>query len=34
MHNTLYASEIEFVNLTDHEIRLGDGLVIPRAPRC
>ena len=27
MDNTLYASEIEFVNLTDHEIRLGDGLI-------
>jgi hypothetical protein len=33
MSDTLYASEIEFVNLTDHEIRLGDGLVIPKAAR-
>ena len=31
--NTILASEIEFVNLTDHEIRLGDGLVIPRAAK-
>jgi len=29
--NTIFASEIEFVNLTDHEIRLGSGLVIPRS---
>jgi hypothetical protein len=33
MDNTLYASEIELVNLTDHEIRLGDGLVIPHATK-
>lgn len=33
MHDTLYASKIEFVNLTDHEVRLGNGLVIPPAPR-
>ena len=29
--NIIFASEIEFVNLTDHEIRLGSGLVIPRS---
>lgn len=27
------ASELKFVNLTDHEIRLGDGLVIPKSDR-
>jgi hypothetical protein len=26
----IFTSEIEFVNLTGHSIRLGDGLVIPR----
>jgi len=33
MDDTLYASEIKFVNLTDHEVRLGDGLVVPSADR-
>lgn len=33
MTDKLYASEIEFVNLTDHEIRLGDALVIPPTDR-
>lgn len=33
MDNKIYASEIQFVNLTDHEIRLGDGMLLPRAPK-
>lgn len=33
MDKTLIASEIQFVNLTDHEIRLGDGMLIPRAAK-
>lgn len=33
MDDTLYASEIKFVNLTDHEVRLGDGLVVPSTDR-
>jgi len=33
MYDTLYASEIKFVNLTDHEMRLGDRLVVPPADR-
>jgi len=31
--NTILACEIEFVNLTDHEVRLGDGLVITQAAK-
>ena len=33
MGETVFASQIEFVNLTDHDIRLGDGLVIPRTSK-
>jgi len=33
MGETIFASRIEFVNLTDHDIRLGDGLVIPRVSK-
>jgi len=33
MGETVFASQIEFVNLTDHDIRLGDGLVVPRASK-
>jgi hypothetical protein len=33
MDKTLLASEIQFVNLTDHEIRLGDGMLIARAAK-
>ncbi|MBM3120743.1 MAG: hypothetical protein FJZ97_00995 [Chloroflexi bacterium] len=33
MDKALLASEIQFVNLTDHEIRLGDGKLIPRAAK-
>ena len=33
MGETVFASQIEFVNLTDHDIRLGDGLVIPRVSK-
>ena len=33
MDKPLLASEIQFVNLTDHEIRLGDGMLIPRAAK-
>ncbi len=33
MDDTLYASKIEFVNLTDHEVRLGNGLLISPGPR-
>jgi len=33
MDKTLIASEVQFVNLTDHEIRLGDGMLIPRAAK-
>lgn len=31
MDETLFASEIRFVNLTDHEVRLGDSLALPGA---
>jgi hypothetical protein len=33
MGETVFASQIEFVNLTDHDIRLGGGLVIPRTSK-
>jgi hypothetical protein len=33
MADSLHASEIDFVNLTDHEVRLGDRLAIPPAGR-
>jgi hypothetical protein len=33
MDKTLIASEVQFVNLTDHDIRLGDGMLIPRAAK-
>jgi len=33
MGETVFASQIEFVNLTDHDVRLGDGLVIPRVSK-
>ena len=31
MGETIFASQIQFVNLTDHDVRLGHGLVISRA---
>ena len=30
--SVIIASQVQFVNLTGHEIRLGGGLVIPKAP--
>ena len=33
MHNKIFASEIEFVNLTGHEIRLGSGLILLRSAK-
>jgi len=34
MDSVIVASQVQFVNLTDHDIHLGGGLVILKAPRA